>query len=79
MGEIATVQYLKAQDIPAVVRVEKKLPSTGFIKKTIKFGSVITDMKAVADPASDVLKSLGTLKTDFGSLKEGDVSDIEKK
>ena len=79
MGEIATVQYLKAQDMPVVVRVEKNLPSKGFIKKTIKFGSLITDMKPISDPAGDILKSLGTLKTDFGSLKEGDITDIEKK
>ena len=79
MDAIATIQYLKAEDIPFTVRIDKELPSTGFIKKIIRLGSVITEMTPVDDPVKDILQSLSSLKSDFSSLKDGEISDIRRK
>ena len=79
MGQFATVQYIKAEHISAAERIERGLPSTGFIKKVIKYGSVITEMMYVEDPVKDILDSMSSLKSDFTSLEEGELSDVEQK
>lgn len=80
MGEVVAVQYLKAESILAVERAQHRLPATGWIKKTVEFGSFTTKMTAISDsPVKDTLKSLSKMKADFSSLKRGDISDIMKK
>ena len=78
MGEIVAVQYIQAEQISPEERAERGLPSTGWVKKTIEFGSFITDMQPITDPAKDILKGLSSMKADFSSLKKGDLSDIFK-
>ena len=78
MGEIVAIQYIQAERLSPEERAERKLPATGWIKKTIEFGSFITDMHFVEDPARDILISLSSMKADFTHLKTGDLSDIFK-
>ena len=72
-GDVLSVQYIKAESIPQAVRIEKKWPDTGHIKKVIKEGSVIVVTTPVESAAQDILKSLSSLRVDFSSLKDGNI------
>lgn len=77
--QVAAVRYIKAEKIPIAERIEKGLPSTGYIKKVFAYGSVITTMTPVDDPVSDILESLSQIQGDFSDLEEGDIEDVKKK